>query len=106
MPSCRIWIDGAQSVERLPSERRRSATEIEKKIRIVRRFRERRSQIRDCLRGLARLQLRNAQSCGVIDHFQMRNGVGCVARREERVSEQLMDSRRIRTQFGCVLQGR
>src|SRR5271154_2773121 len=35
----------------------------------------------------------------------MRNGVGCITRREERVSEQLMDSKRIRTQFGCVLQG-
>src|SRR5580693_1426143 len=106
MPSCRIRIHGAQSVERLPSERRRGATEIEEKVRIVRQLRKSCLQIRDCLRSLARLQLRDTESSGVVNHFQVRNGVGCVTRREERISEQLMDSRRIRTQFGCVLQGR
>src|SRR5580658_946041 len=106
MPSCRIRIHGTQSVQRLPSERRRGATEIEEKIRIVRRFRESRLQIRDCLRGLARLQLRNTQSSGVINNVQRRNGVGGVARSQKRISEQLMGGRGIRTQFGCALQGR
>ena len=41
-----------------------------------------------------------------MNHFQMGNGVGRVALRQKRVSEQLMDGRGIRTQFGRVLQGR
>src|SRR6202050_379966 len=54
---------------------------------------------------LARLQLRNSQSAGVMNNFQMRNRIGRVALRQKRVSEQLMDGRGVWTQFGCVLQG-
>src|SRR5713101_5714286 len=65
---------------------------------------QRRLQIRNCIRQLPRLDLRNSQRSLVLHSFEMGNRLGRVALHEQDIAQQLMSRRRVWVQVQSMLQ--